>query len=97
MSDLPTAEPLPDVRALTVSADTSRTHARATVRGLRPGWYRTADLWPRYEALATREGWEMTSRNAFGMALAELSEDRRMVHGHSRAFLLPESVVQAEA
>lgn len=66
--------------------------------GLRPGWYMTHMLYPRYEVWAANEGKLKISRQAFGLYLAGYvrRENTELTGDGTRRYLLTEEYVSGE-
>jgi hypothetical protein len=66
---------------------------RAVLVGITPGWYRTADLYPRYAAWAASKGREVASAKTLGEVIRRgLRLERRTVHGHVAAWHVTEDL-----
>lgn len=89
MADLPNPTP----RALLTEAD-----LQAAFEGIEPGWYRTADLLPRYAAWAEREGRAPTTTRSLGWAIRTAFQPQaRKVHGNVAVWYLDEATLTHRA
>jgi hypothetical protein len=78
---------LPDVTPRSAPAEVSIEDVRAMIKGLRHGWYKTRDLYPRYLAWAKQAGKRPANRVRLGQALLQVA-DSSYVAGHIRVFEL---------
>jgi hypothetical protein len=80
---------LPDVQPVSVSPvrTVGEGDVLLTIAGLRPGWYRVRDLYPRFLA------YEESSKNdpprtkiQFGGALSQMDLESQFTHGHTKVW-----------
>lgn len=91
MTDLPTPLPSPEPRPIVTADD-----LRAALAGVPDGWYRSADLLPRYLAWAEREGKPELNAKGLGEAIArELKPEKRAKH-HSAIWRIDERNLNGE-
>lgn len=71
--------------------------ALSMIKGMDPGNYSTADIYPRYEIWARREGKAIATRQALGIALQKITERVGRAHGNASVWVLtPEMVGQRD-
>lgn len=62
---------------------------RRALSGIQPGWYRSADLLPRYNAWAEQNGRPQTNARLLGIGIRHgLTPESRNLHGNLRAWNL---------
>lgn len=68
---------------------------RSFLAGVKPDWYRTKDLYPRYLAWAQRQGKDPASAKTLGeMIRRVLRPDRRYAHGHLSVWKITEEMTR---
>lgn len=66
------------------------THLRAAFHGIEPGWYRSADLLPRFNAWAKEAGKEEVSVKTLGEAISKELACRVKKRGHASVWWIDE-------
>lgn len=81
---------LPDVRPISTDPTSNGRPERAgldsVLPGLEPGWYRAADLLPRYNSWAKGAGRAEATAKQLGEALYQAGLKRRKAHGNISAY-----------
>lgn len=80
--DLPAVVPLRTPGSVLSEAD-----IRSFLAGMKPGYYRTADLYPRYLAWTARENRDPVTAKTLGEVIRrKLTPERGAAHGHVAAW-----------
>lgn len=83
MSDLPDVEPMD----LTPKYALDDNDVKEVLKGLKPGWYTTRMLFPRYEAWAAREQKPLASPGQFGIVMKRITTPPGNIKAHNNVRL----------